>query len=141
MQWLASLWRSRQRNEPVDGRAGASLADRRSRLRRGISGEWIAAALLLTKGYRILARRLRTPFGEVDIIAVRGRRIAFVEVKRRRTLDEAEAALTPAQGRRIGDAAEWWIGRFPRYRDHEIGLDAILVVPRRWPSHIPDALG
>jgi putative endonuclease len=122
-------------------RSSNDLAERRARLRRGVSGEWIAVGLLVAKGYRILARRLRTPFGEIDIIAVRGKRIAFVEVKRRGTIEDAEAALTPAQGRRIGDAAEWWIGRYPRYRDHEMGLDAVLVVPRTWPRHIPNALG
>ena len=121
-------------------RSSDDLAERRARLRRGIGGEWIAAGVLLAKGYRILARRLRTPHGEIDIIAVRGDRIAFVEVKRRRTIDDAEAALTPAQGRRIADAAEWWIGRYPRYRDHEMGLDAILVVPRRLPRHLPNDL-
>jgi putative endonuclease len=94
----------------------------------------------MLKGYRILARRHRTPFGEIDIIAVRPGRIAFVEVKRRRTLADAEASLTPHQGSRIGRAADDWLARRPAYRDREIGLDAVLVVPRRWPRHVPNAL-
>ena len=117
-----------------------ALDERRARLRRGLAAELIAAGLLMAKGYRILARRLRTPYGEIDIVAARGRRVAFVEVKRRRTIAEAEAALTPAQARRIGDAAEWWIGRHIRYRDHEMGLDAVLIVPRHWPRHLPNVL-
>jgi putative endonuclease len=115
-------------------------ADRLARYRRGRFSELMAAAMLLAKGYRILARRCRTPFGEIDLIAVRGRRLAFVEVKRRATRAEAEAALTQYQARRIARTAEYWVSRNPRYRDHDRGLDAILVVPRRLPAHLPDAL-
>lgn len=118
----------------------SALSERRARLRRGAAAELIAAVLLMAKGYRILERRLQTPHGEIDIIAVRRSRLAFVEVKRRRSVEDAEAALTMAQARRIGNAAEWWIGRHRRYRDHEMGLDAVLVVPRRWPRHLPNVL-
>jgi putative endonuclease len=64
----------------MTGRAdrGQAARERRARLRRGASGELVAAGLLLAKGYRILARRHRTPYGEIDIIAVRRKRIAFV---------------------------------------------------------------
>lgn len=103
-------------------------------------GELLAAGLMMAKGYRILARRHRTPYGEIDLIAVRGRRVAFVEVKRRRTLEEAEAALTPAQARRVGDAVDHWLSRHRKYQDYELGLDAVLVVPRRWLRHLPNAL-
>jgi putative endonuclease len=102
--------------------------------------ELMAAAALMAKGYRILERRCRTPYGEIDLIAVRGRRLAFVEVKRRATREEAEAALTQYQARRIVRAADFWVSRHARYRDHDRGLDAILVVPRRLPVHLPDAL-
>ncbi len=87
----------------------------------------------MAKGYRILARRLRTPYGEVDLIAVRGRRLAFIEVKRRATRAECEAALGPRGG-------VLRLSRNPRYRDHDLGLDAVLVMPRRLPVHLPDAL-
>lgn len=115
-------------------------AERQARLGRGSRGELAAAAWLMVHGYRILARRHRTPHGEVDIIAVRLRRIAFVEVKRRRTLADAQAALTPHQASRIGRAADHWLARHPRYQAHEIGLDAVLVVPWHRPRHIPNAL-
>jgi putative endonuclease len=115
-------------------------ADRIARYRRGRLSEAVAAALLLAKGYRILARRCRTPYGEIDLIAVRGRRLAFVEVKHRPTREEAEAALSDYQGRRIVQAAEYWIGRHRRYRDYDRGLDAVLVLPLRLPVHLPDAL-
>jgi putative endonuclease len=119
---------------------GTGKAERQERYRRGRLSELMAAAMLLAKGYRILARRCRTPYGELDLIAVRGRRLAFVEVKRRATREEAEAALTHHQARRIVHAAEYWIGRHPRYREHDRGLDAVLVVPFRLPAHLPDAL-
>lgn len=114
--------------------------ERRLRLLHGHSAEWLAALLLMAKGYRILARRHRTPLGEIDIIAVRGRRVAFVEVKRRKSVEAAEAALTPHQAERIGRAADHWLARRPAFQGHEIGLDAVLIVPRRWPRHLRNAM-
>ena len=124
------------RDSQNEDRAG----ERRLRLRRGFGAEWVASLLLMAKGYRILARRHRTPYGEIDIIAARGQRVAFVEVKRRLTIEAAESSLTPHQAGRIGRAADYWIARRPEFQTHEIGLDAVLVVPRRWPRHIPNAL-
>lgn len=120
--------------------AGDRLIERRKRLRYGRWAELIACGLLLAKGYRILARRHVTPYGEVDIIAARRDRVAFVEVKHRATPMDAEAALTPAQGDRIARAADYWLARHPAYLERQVGLDAVLVVPRRWPRHIPNAL-
>jgi putative endonuclease len=94
----------------------------------------------MAKGYRILARRWRSHVGEIDLVAVRGRRLAFVEVKRRPTLEAAEAALTTLQGRRIRDAADVWLARNGRYRDHDIHFDAVFVLPWRWPCHLDDAV-
>jgi len=114
--------------------------ERIGRYRRGRVSEWLAAAVLLAKGYRILGRRVRTPYGEIDLIAVRGRRLAFVEVKRRATRLEGEAAITPRQAGRIARAAEFWVSRRPAYRDYEQGLDVVLVTPGRLPVHLPEAL-
>lgn len=131
---------SRGRNSDREPDASPRRLERLARLRRGFTGELLAAVLLTAKGYRILARRLRTPYGELDIIAVRGRRLAFVEVKRRATLSEAQAALTTHQARRIADAAEHWVAARPYYREHDMGLDAVLIVPGHWPRHLPDVL-
>ena len=120
--------------------AGNRVSERRLRLGRGRWGELVACALLLAKGYRILARRHVTPYGEVDIIAARRDRVAFVEVKRRATIADAEAALTPAQGARIARAADYWLAQRPAYLDRQVGLDAVLVTGRGWPRHIPNAL-
>jgi putative endonuclease len=114
--------------------------ERLVRYQRGRLSEWIAAALLIAKGHRILGRRVRTPYGEIDLIAVRGSRVAFVEVKRRRTRADAEAALTPRQAVRISRAAQYWVSRHARYTNHQRGFDAVLVVPGRLPMHLRDAL-
>ena len=121
-------------------RDDSSRRERVTRYRRGRWSELVAAAALVAKGYRILGRRVRTPFGEIDLIALLGRRLAFVEVKRRATRLDAEAALVPRQAQRIARAAEFWISRHPRFRDHDRGLDAVLVVPGRLPAHLPDVL-
>ncbi len=122
------------------GPAEAPSRERLARLRRGSLAEWIATGLLISKGYRILARRHRTPHGEIDLIAARWRRVAFVEVKRRTTMADCEAALTPRQAERIGRAADHWLARHPRFGGHDIGLDAILVAPMHLPRHLPNAL-
>lgn len=116
------------------------VSERRRRLGRGRWGEFTAAVLLMAKGYRILARRHVTPYGEVDIIAARWDRTAFVEVKRRPTLADAEAALTPSQAARMARAADHWLALHPRYLRRDVGLDAVLVTARGWPRHIPNAL-
>ena len=107
---------------------------------RGMLAEFAAAALLVLKGYRILDRRHRGRSGEIDIIAVRNRRLAFVEVKYRPTMAEASASISDRQAARIADAAEHWVWRHPRYRDHEIGLDAVLVTRFGLPRHVANAL-
>jgi putative endonuclease len=123
-------------------RAGtpSGLEERRLRLRRGRASEALAAVLLLAKGYLILGRRVKTRAGEIDIIAVRGKRLAFVEVKRRATREDSEAAITARQAARIRRAADHWIAHRPRYHGHEQGFDLILLVPGRWPRHIVNGL-
>jgi putative endonuclease len=118
----------------------AQKSDRLGRYRRGRLSEIVGAAALMAKGYRILARRCRTPYGEIDIIATRGGKLVCVEVKRRPTRLEGEAALSARQAARITRAAEFWVHRNPRFRDHELRIDALLVVPGRLPRHLPGAL-
>lgn len=121
------------------GGADAS-SERQRRYRLGMSAELIAAAYLMLKGYRVLARRHKTPVGEVDLIVVRRGRVVFVEVKRRSTMDDAEASITPRQRRRVRRAAELWLARNQRYLGFEIGFDALFLLPRRWPVHIENGL-
>ena len=102
---------------------------------RGRGAETLAAAYLRLKGWRILARRARVPGGEVDIVARRGRTLAFVEVKARATADAAGFALDQWRLRRVAIAAERLAPRFMREGD-ELRIDAIFIVPRRWPTHL-----
>ena len=118
---------------------GAPDPQRVAREGRGRWAEHVAAAFLMVRGHRILARRHRTPYGEIDIIAWRGRRIAFSEVKHRQTLEDAEAALRAKQARRVAQAAAHWISKRPGYAEYEQGFDAVFVLPRRWPVLVRDA--
>lgn len=114
--------------------------ERWRRYRRGHLSEWAAAAFLVAKGYRILARRWKAPGGEIDLIAARGNRLAFVEVKYRLTLADAEASITGRQRSRIRHGAGLWLARHPAYQAHEIGFDLIFLLRRRWPMHIRNGL-
>jgi putative endonuclease len=105
----------------------------------GISAESRAAVWLIAHGYRILARRWKSPLGEIDIIAARRRLLIFVEVKARATLDEAAESVTERQKRRIAAAAEVWLASYPQPAIRDIRFDAILVAPGRLPRHIPAA--
>ena len=121
---------------------GAGAAPRPARqiaFRLGLSAESRAAALLMAKGYRIAARRWRSPLGEVDIVARRRRLLVFVEVKAREQLDDAAEAVSPRQRRRIIAAAEAWLAAHPDDASCDIRFDAVLVAPRRLPRHIPAA--
>ena len=108
--------------------------------RRGHMAEAAAAALLIAKGHRILARRFKTPAGEIDLIVLKGRRVGFVEVKRRGSLVACEASITPRLRQRVRRAAELWLARHERYQTHDIGFDVVFVMPWRWPVHLNDGL-
>jgi|SRR5690606_17361543 putative endonuclease len=106
--------------------------------RRGNRGERLAALALMLKGYRIVARRYRTPLGEIDLIARRGDLIAIVEVKVRPTLAEAMDAVGPYAARRIEAAADLWLARQPDFARLSVRFDLVAILPRRWPVHVPD---
>jgi putative endonuclease len=95
--------------------------------------------LLIAKGFRILARRWRSPVGEIDIIARRRSLLVFVEVKARETLDDAAWSVTERQRSRIIAAAEAWLAQNADDRIHDIRFDAMLVAPGRIPRHVPAA--
>jgi putative endonuclease len=104
--------------------------------RTGLSAEARAAAWLMAKGYRILAKRFRTPYGEIDIVARRRNLLAFIEVKARATLDDAAYAVTPRQQARIINAAQAWLMAHPEHAEFEQRFDALLIAPRRLPRHL-----
>jgi putative endonuclease len=110
--------------------------ERVAAFRTGLSAESRAAAYLMAKGDRILARRFRTPHGEIDLVARRRNLLAFVEVKARATLDEAAFAVTPRQQLRIINAAQAWLVAHPEHAEFELRFDAILIAPRHLPRHV-----
>ena len=113
--------------------------ERIAAFRTGLSAESRAAAYLVAKGYRILARRFRSGVGEIDIIARRRGLLIFVEVKARDSLDEAAWSVTERQRARIIAAAEAWLAQNPDPRIRDIRLDVMLVAPGRVPRHIQAA--
>src|ERR1043165_3739356 len=87
--------RSRARSTmTIDKPQTAGKLARQAAFRAGLSAESRAAAYLVAHGYAILARRLKSPVGEVDIVARRGKELWFVEVKARHRIDDAAAAVT-----------------------------------------------
>ncbi|MBU6267145.1 MAG: YraN family protein [Sphingomonadales bacterium] len=106
--------------------------------RKGRKGEGLAVWYLRLTGWRILARRLKTPRGEVDIVARRGRTVAFVEVKWRARRAELSQAIDAYRLRRVVAAAEGLASRFLQPGD-DLTIDVILVAPRTWPRRIANA--
>lgn len=113
--------------------------ERQRAYRHGLSAELAAALFLAAKGYRPLARRYRTPLGEIDLIVKRRDTVVFAEVKARASLIEAMDALTPAAARRISGAADIWLSRHPRAAALTLRFDLVLILPWRLPHHVPNA--
>src|SRR5258708_19620298 len=80
---------------PPDKLAKLASPARVAAFRTGISAESRAAAYLMAKGYRILAKRFRTPYGEIDIVARRPNLVAFIQVNAPPSLAHPAHALTP----------------------------------------------
>ncbi len=107
--------------------------------RRGRFAEALAALRLMLAGWRIVERDLHLPAGQVDLVARRGRVLAFVEVKARATADDAAESLHPAQRRRIERAAGQYLAKRPQFAAFDVRFDMVLVAPGRWPRHVKDA--
>lgn len=116
--------------------AKTAAPERVAAFRTGLSAEARAAAFLMAKGYRILAKRFRTRYGEIDLVARRRNVVVFVEVKARATLDDAAYAVTQRQQRRIIDAAQAWLMAHPEHAEFDLRFDAVLIAPRRLPRHL-----
>ncbi len=105
----------------------------------GVAAESSARGLLESKDYRILAHRYKTKGGEIDLVAKRGDHLAFVEVKRRKTQEEAAYAVVPRQQARIAVAAEIFLGEHSELSHCSASFDVILVTPNRGCAHIEQA--
>ncbi len=113
--------------------------DRRRAWRRGRWAETLCALSLMLRGYRVLGRRLRSPVGEIDIVARRGRVLAIIEVKAREDAVSAAEAVTPRQRERLTRAAGWVVAGRPDLASLNIRFDVMLVSRRMLPRHIVDA--
>ena len=116
---------------------GASQKSRRRKAdRKGRIAELKAALHLRLKGYRILARRFKTPVGEVDLIARKGDVIVFVEVKARNEVATALDAITLTAQKRIEAAGDLYLSRRSDFSDLSWRYDVVVVLPFRWPIHM-----
>ncbi len=116
---------------------------RRQRGRRadvtGTGAEDIAAGLLIAQGWAVLARRARTPAGEIDLIAEREGLLVFVEVKARPSLAEAAHALGPRQRARLLAGAEAWLAANPGHGEAGMRFDVILIAADGSARRVADA--
>ena len=115
------------------------MSSRAEREAQGRRGENLAAWYLRLTGWRILARRVKTPRGEIDLIARRGKVVAFVEVKWRARAAELDYAIDAYRLRRVLAAAETVGHRYSKAGDEQ-RIDVLLLAPRRFPRHMANAL-
>ena len=107
-----------------------AIADKRGR-RREAQAAWI----LRLQGWRIVGERVKTPRGEVDLIARRGKTVAFVEVKMRSKAIDLATAIDAYRLRRVAAAAETLLPKYGKDAEN-MQIDVILVAPWRWPHHL-----
>ena len=120
-------------SERVSRRATAAQAG-------GLAAEAVAAAALVADGWEMLARRVRTPAGEIDLVARRGDMVTFNEVKARPTLSDAAHALTPRQRLRLLRAAEILLAEHPEWGLGTVRFDMLLVDRAGCVRRIADAI-
>ncbi|MCB1885306.1 MAG: YraN family protein [Geminicoccaceae bacterium] len=115
------------------------MSARRAAFARGLRAEGWAAFWLRLKGYRVLARRHRTPVGEIDLVCLKGDTLVFVEVKRRDRLDDAVLALQAVQRARLVRAAGAYLRRHPRHQGLDCRFDLVAVGRFGVLRHLKDA--
>ena len=113
--------------------------ERQKREQKGRDAEDQVAAFLEAEGYAGVARRLRTPAGEIDLAAYREPMLAFVEVKARKSVGQGVYSLSERQAARIAGAAEFFLAEHLEYAEAFVRLDLVVVVPGMEPVHFPNA--
>lgn len=101
--------------------------EKRNIWRKGYFAEEFCRFYLLLHGYKILAHRYKTPLGEIDLVARRGRQIAFIEVKARKTERDGGEAVQEKSMRRIGNAAKLYLAAHAGYQDCDLRFDVMVV--------------
>ena len=117
----------------------SSKTARRKAYSDGIWAEAMAAVYLMAKGYRILKSRYKTPVGEIDLIAVRGKKLAFVEVKARPSRDAGLYAVNAASQSRIARAAQHFLGGNPKFAAYDMRFDVIVYAKPFSITHLDNA--
>ena len=107
--------------------------------RKGLRAEAVAGWYLRLNGYCVLEKRWKTPMGEIDLIVRRGRRLAFVEVKLRKTVEAAVDSIHSRNKSRVVRSAKLYLQKHPEYTNWELGFDALVIAPYAWPRHIRNA--
>lgn len=115
------------------------MSKRKKAEKRGRFAERVALWYLRAKGYRLLAQRYKSPAGEVDLIMRKGDTTAFIEVKARKSVDEAVIAVTGWQSKRIAQGAASWMSRDPQAAAGFCRFDIVAVPSYLWPTHIENA--
>lgn len=117
-----------------------TAGDRRKAEARGRAAETLCALHLMLTAWRVVDRRSRTGAGEIDLVAVRGQYLCFIEVKARETVDAAIDAVGPRQRERLLRAGSLWRARHPRFAHLQPRFDLMVVTPWRWPVRIERAI-
>ncbi len=105
----------------------------------GLIAESLCRLSLRLRFYRIHSSRYRSPVGEIDIVATRGKTLAMIEVKARPSQREALESIQQRQRERLERAANDFLAKHPRFHRHDVRFDVMLVTPRALPLHIKDA--
>jgi putative endonuclease len=107
--------------------------------RLGHRAEWLAVLALLCKGFWPLALRYGGKGGEIDLIARRGSLIIFVEVKARATYLAGLESVSAEKQRLMARTVQRWLGANPSAMSAALRADLVIVMPWRWPRHVPHA--
>lgn len=130
--------RSSKRAQGDRNAASTVRERRRAAERRGLRAELLAAVWLVLKGYRLVARRVRTPAGEVDLVVRRGDLVIAVEVKARPGLDVAVQAVSARQRWRVARGLESFLSGRPDLARLGRRFDLVAIRPWRLPVHLAD---
>ncbi len=100
--------------------------------RKGREGERRAEEYLRRRGYEVIARNFRSRRGEIDIVAAKGERVVFVEVKNWNSLgaEDLEYAIDQRKQQRIREASRYFIYKNPEFQGRELSYDVLLFSSR-----------
>lgn len=125
--------------KPSPARNKFAVGHRQRAEKAGRRAEFWVGIYLRLQGYSITATRVKTPVGEIDLIARRGALTLFVEVKARKNRAAERTALESVNQHRIVRAAFYYLARHPHLSDRDLRFDVIFLAPFAWPRHVRNA--